>query len=431
MKRYVMNDKKQKITTLITVGVLMMAVLTGCGSGIKDENIKVAENGGACPENTTASEGEVLPERRTSSEELILSEYEEVIETFHDDLNFDGYSDFEVITYRDEDGISAGEIYLWNEKKQQYEKEGIPFHRTYVVHEEEKAFSLVGGGEKGESEIICRIDEKNEIEELRSYTLNRQEGFVQIWDAREARFLIKENVGFNEEGRPLKDADYQAILWGNLPGSDVELKSYFQIAAADYEVELKDLIPGKSLQLVIHRKKEPDLIARVYHAGVDYEKPTEFTAVGFEDLLGRDGFYIYKLYYGMFPYTYYYALEGDKLIEIAGSWGNDPAQSNFMVDVDGDGDRELICNVIYMADGGRQTLLYHYDGVEISQGFCMELLDEEYDNNYGVGSASCEYLPEENRVRISFWKDALNDFDTKDYKIWLDKMTLTPYNGEE
>ena len=412
MKRYEKNCKTKKVAMVIIAGVWMIATLSGCSSIFKDEAVQAKETDG------------------TYTEEDILSGYEEVIETFHDDLNFDGYPDLEVVTYRDEDGISAGEIYLWNEKRKQYEKEGIPFHRTYVVHEEEKVFSLVGSGKNGESEIICRINEGNEIEELRSYTLNRQESTVQIWDAKEARFLIKERVAFNEEGRPLKDADYQAILWSNLPGSGVELKSYFQIAAADYEVELKDLIPEKSLQLVIHRKKEPDLIARVYHAGVDYEKPTEFTAVSFEDLLGRDGFYIYQLYYSMFPYAHYYALEGDKLVEIAGSWGNDPAQSNYMVDVNGDGDRELICDVTYMADGGRQTLLYHYDGVEISQGFCMDLLDEEYDN-YGVGSASCEYLPEENRVRISFWKDALNDFDTKDYKIWLDKMTLTPYNGEE
>ena len=412
MKRYEKNCKTKKVAMVIIAGVWMIATLSGCSSIFKDEAVQAKETDG------------------TYTEEDILSGYEEVIETFHDDLNFDGYADLEVITYRDEDGISAGEIYLWNEKSRHYEKEGIPFHRSYVVHEEEKVFSLVGGGKNGESEIICCINEKEEIEELRSYTLNRQESTVQIWDAKEARFLIKERVAFNEEGRPLKDADYQAILWSNLPGSGVELKSYFQIAAADYEVELKDLIPEKSLQLVIHRKKEPDLIARVYHAGVDYEKPTEFTAVSFEDLLGRDGFYIYQLYYSMFPYTHYYALEDDKLVKIAGSWGNDPAQSNYMVDVNGDGDRELICDVTYMADGGRQTLLYHYDGVEISQGFCMDLLDEEYDN-YGVGSASCEYLPEENRVRISFWKDALNDFDTKDYKIWLDKMTLTPYNGEE
>lgn len=412
MKRYEKNYKTKKAAMVIIAGVWMIATLSGCSSIFKDEAVQAKETDG------------------TYTEEDILSGYEEVIETFHDDLNFDGYTDFEVITYRDEDGISAGEIYLWNEKRKQYEKEGIPFHRTYVVHEEEKVFSLVGSGKNGESEIICRINEGNEIEELRSYTLNRQESTVQIWDAKEARFLIKEKVAFNEEERPEKDADYQAILWSNMPGSGVELKSYFQIAAADYEVELKDLVPEKSLQLVIHRKKEPDLIARVYHAGVDYEKPTEFTAVSFEDLLGRDGFYIYQLYYSMFPYAHYYALEGDKLVKIAGSWGNDPAQSNYMVDVNGDGDRELICNVIYMADGGRQTLLYHYDGVEISQGFCMDLLDEEYDN-YGVGSASCEYLPEENKVRISFWKDARNDFDTKDYKIWLDKIMLTPYNGEE
>lgn len=103
------------------------------------------------------------------------------------------------------------------------------------------------------------------------------------------------------------------------------------VEADGYEVELKDLIPEQSIQLVIHRKKEPDIIAKVYHAEQDYQKPTEFSAASFED--------------------------------------------------------------------------------------------------FGVGATSSAYLPEEKVVHISFWKDELEDFDSRDYKIWLDKIELTLYNG--
>ena len=246
---------------------------------------------------------------------------------------------------------------------------------------------------------------------------------MQIWDAEKACFLIKEEVRLNAEGRPEKEQDYQAILWSDLPGSEEELQSYWCIEADGYEAELKDLIPEKSLQLVIHRKNEPDYIARIYHAEIDYEKPAEFTAVAFEDLLGKDGFYIYQLYYGMFPYVHYYAMQEGRLVEIATSWGNDPAQSNFMADVNGDGDRELICNVIYMADGAHEAILYHYDGVEILQGFCGDLLDEEYDPNIIVlGKVNLVIEEKENALCVD--RHAIHSSGEEFYVYTLDENNV-------
>lgn len=143
---------------------------------------------------------------------------DETAEVFCDDLNFDGYPDFEIISSHYESG-SAGTLYLWDVQAGQLMQEGISLPRTYVVHEAEKIFSLVGSGEDGDSEILCRLNEKNEIEELRSYTLNRKESYVQIWDAKKKCFLIKENVILDEEDNPERAADYQAILWSDLPES--------------------------------------------------------------------------------------------------------------------------------------------------------------------------------------------------------------------
>lgn len=349
-------------------------------------------------------------------------------ELFCDDLNFDGFPDLEMISSYYENGGSAGDLYLWDVKENQFSEKAIELPKTYVVHEKEKVFSLISQEESGESETICRLNNKGEMDELRSYTLNLKEGYVQIWDAEEQRFLIKEKFVLTADGKIKKADDYQAILWSDLPGSEEELQSYWTIEADGYEVELKDLIPEQSLQLVIHKKKEPDIIAKVYHIEQDYQKPTEFSAASFEDLLGRNGFYIYQLQNGMFPFVYYYALEEEKIVKLAESWGGDPLQSNFMVDVNGDGDRELICNVVYFADGGRRTLIYYDDGMDILQGFCDDLLDVSYDD-FGVGATSSAYLPEERVVHISFWKDELGDFDSRDYKIWLDKIELTPYNA--
>lgn len=336
-----------------------------------------------------------------------------------DDLNFDGYPDLEIISCHYADG-SACDLYLWEKENQKFSEDEIHISRTYEVHKKQQVFSLVPGG----NEIICRLSEQGEIMELRSYTLNTDEKTLRIYDSTEDKFLVYEKIDFNEEGQLINYEDYQEILWSDLPGSDQDIETYWSVDVEDYNVSLMDLVPGESLKLVISKGDHDTTIVKVYRKEADYKSPDEFSIGVFKNLLGHNGFYIYDYFCGQWYLAYYYAVEEDELICLAESWGGGP--SDYMVDVDGDGDNELICNVTYLADGGRRTVIYRYDGTQVLQGFLDDLLDEEYDN-HGVGSSHSEYLPDKNVVKIWFWKDELEDFAAKEYELEMDKITMYPY----
>lgn len=336
-----------------------------------------------------------------------------------DDLNFDGYPDLEIISCHYEDG-SACDLYLWEKEEQKFSEDEIHIPRTYKVYREQKVFVLVPGG----NEIICRLSDQGEIMELRSYTLNTDEKTLRIYDSTEDKFLVYEKIDFNEEGQLINYEDYQEIFWSNLPGSDQHIETYWSVDVEDYNVSLMDLVPGESLKLVISKGDHNTTIVKVCRKEADYKSPDEFSAGIFKNLLGHNGFYIYDYFCGQWYLADYYAVEEDELICLAESWGGGP--SDYMVDVDGDGDSELICNVTYLADGAMRTVIYRYDGTQVLRGFLDALLDEEYDD-YGVGSSYSEYLPDKNVVKIWFWKDELEDFDAKEYELEMDKITMSPY----
>lgn len=80
----------------------------------------------------------------------------------------------------------------------------------------------------------------------------------------------------------------------------------------------------------------------------------------------------------------------------------------------------------YLADGAQRTVIYDYDGKQVLRGSLDDLLDEEYDG-YGVGSTGSEYLPDENVVKIWFWKDELEGFREKKYEVDMDKIAMEPF----
>lgn len=120
------------------------------------------------------------------------------------------------------------------------------------------------------------------------------------------------------------------------------------------------------IDLEVSSGDQDTTIARVYRKETDYESPDEFSLELFKNLLGHNGFCLHDNYYGRFRQTNYYALEGDELLCLADSFGFEP--DDHMVDIDGDGDNELICNLTYGGDGARRTVLYHYDGERVLKG---------------------------------------------------------------
>lgn len=150
-------------------------------------------------------------------------------------------------------------------------------------------------------------------------------------------------------------------------------------------------------------------------------RPEKFTVGTFDSIMGYSGFYIYDETDFM-PYEFFYAIEDGQAFCIAESWGC-LEEDNYVVDINGDGENELICNVIY-GDGAQHTVVYYKNNGEILSGFTDDMLDHEYDYK-GVGSISSLYRPDENVVEIFYWKEDLRK--SYKYEIDLDKIDFYPF----
>ena len=155
-----------------------------------------------------------------------------------------------------------------------------------------------------------------------------------------------------------------------------------------------------------------------------WERTAEKYTVGeFNDIMGYSGFYIYDETDFM-PYEFFYAIEDGQSFCIAESWGC-LEDDNYVVDINRDGENELICNVIY-GDGAQSTVVYYKNNGEILSGFADDMLDHEYVYK-GVGSIASLYLPDENVVEIFYWEEDMQDRKSDKYKIDLDKIDFYPF----
>lgn len=150
--------------------------------------------------------------------------------------------------------------------------------------------------------------------------------------------------------------------------------------------------------------------------------------VGFQDVLGYDGYFITRKESTPMETTYY-AVEGDETFIIAQSW-NFEREDNF-IDIDGDGIRELVCNVV-SGDGGQNTLIYRRfeDGIRVA--YASQLLDKEYDD-LGVYSLVTWYDVTFDRIEIAYWLEELQDYEYAYYDLDLEGLSWykpdIPNNG--
>lgn len=196
-------------------------------------------------------------------------------------------------------------------------------------------------------------------------------------------------------------------------------KIYWTLPVGDYEVFLQDGAEEETLDLWVNRKGEKQVVHTYKKNNADYQEPEDITGDTFEDVLGHDGFRIYRKYFRHTRVDYYAMEEEMKLL--AYYWGV-PGENIYQVDVDGDGTEELICNVMWMADGVCDTLIYHFDGEKVLMGEGTNLLQEEYDDRGAAGMIESEYLPEKNKVLVHYHKDG--QAKEKEYDIDLEQLKL-------
>mgnify|MGYP003305631155 CR=1 FL=1 len=164
---------------------------------------------------------------------------------------------------------------------------------------------------------------------------------------------------------------------------------------------------------------QKEMFETLENAAEEDSKNEEFPHVEFKNILGFDGYYVEERPYPFPYYIKYYGYDGEKYQLIAESFGEE--RDDYVVDFDGDGINELICNVMY-GDGALRTIVYRREENKILSGKVVTMLDEEYEH-WNVGSLNCSYLPDENVVEISYWKDDIESYLSKKYAIDLAKIS--------
>ena len=86
----------------------------------------------------------------------------------------------------------------------------------------------------------------------------------------------------------------------------------------------------------------------------------------------------------------------------------------------------MICDVTY-GDGGFGTFIYHNDGMQILEGNCEELLDDErYIHSYYMDRIPY-YDAEKNVVVIEYYLEDTQEWNSREYEIDLTKLAMNPY----
>ena len=178
------------------------------------------------------------------------------------------------------------------------------------------------------------------------------------------------------------------------------------------ELQNGDISKDNTVEESIAEESGSQLITDPYY--IDSET---MRRVSFHDLLGYDGYFITKKDCTPMQTTYY-AVEGDETFIIAQSWGFE--REDYFRDVDGDGVRELLCNVCW-GDGVQDTLIYRRfeDGIRVAYG--SSLLDEEYDN-YGAYCLYSSFDITTKKVVVGYWKDENQCYNMKTYELDLEAI---------
>lgn len=149
----------------------------------------------------------------------------------------------------------------------------------------------------------------------------------------------------------------------------------------------------------------------------------------FTGILGQNGFIRQESGADGFSTNYYIAQTDGRETCIAESWGWE--RDDTAVDLDGDGVKELVCNVTYGADGAQRVVVYRLaaDGsVECADP--LELLDVPY-RDQGVGSLSESYDAIYKTVDISYYQKGQENPQFKSYPLDMERLTFSSYVSEE
>lgn len=288
----------------------------------------------------------------------------------------------------------------------------ILYDRTFSIdHVGEGTLAIVSDGkEYFLMESCC-----NEQQGYASYygeVFNWKDGNKHIIDEFSAGFLIS----LDAVCRSMEAEDEITLREDAIPDFEESVQNWYWDSELLVSCDTVNLLNG--VQSVYISLSENQYSLEDYFSSIWERKADKFITGTFDNIMGYSGFYVYDNTYA-FPYGYFYALEDGMSLCIAENWGCSENDS-YEVDINNDGENELICNVTY-GDGAQATVIYYKNKGKIFRGFADDMLDHEYDD-LGIASTYSQYLPGENVVEIHYWIEDLQDYKSDKYKIDLDKI---------
>lgn len=154
-----------------------------------------------------------------------------------------------------------------------------------------------------------------------------------------------------------------------------------------------------------------------------------YVRADFQNIMGYDGYWEEELYDSRHHIRRYYAEESGKVFPIAVSWywKFDPSEKveDYVLDIDGDGVTELVCNTLTGADIHAEVYIFRRtaNGVERGEIDREKANIPDFDDWGANASVSC-YDAQTGQFLLSY--DVKDSKEDKEIAVSLDAFTFTP-----
>lgn len=209
-----------------------------------------------------------------------------------------------------------------------------------------------------------------------------------------------------------------------------EKAPYWTLDVEGGQVFLRDSAESQgTLELVLRCDEKETVLQTLTGA-----RESDVSAEPFTDILAWDGFRLTERQ-GLavehpeedWSIRTYYMVEDGVSREIAESfgWG---APQDYSVDLNGDGAKELVSNVVYGGDGHQDAYIYQRQGDDVLRGSVSTEDLPEHDN-WGVNSTSTVYDPARNVFQVKYSVKNQTEPGLLE-TTGLERIEFSPYEAE-